>query len=1312
MNNKSPFPSWLLCSLGLLLLTFAPPLKADYAGAVMADGPIAYYRFNDAGTTAANGGSLGATADGTYNGNAVAGDEAPRPPAFPGFEADNRALQLDGDGDYVGVMSSLLNGLSSYTLSGWIRRAAAQNTRTGLFGQNDKVEFGYIDDLTIQAWTDAALNLTPNPFPDGEWAHVAVVCDGTTISIYTNGVLAVSRTQTTRADSAFPFNIGGGGIFDDPAVNGNFFNGQIDEVALFDKALSPQQIAAHYFSAVPSPPVITVQPVGADVFEGANVTLSVEVVGTTPFTYQWLDFGFPIDGATGPTLEFMNISPDQGSAFQVEISNDYGSVVSDVAEIMVLPNPLPTITEDPQPATRLAGGSVRFQVVTAPGADITYQWQFNETDIPGATDSVLELTGLESGDAGSYRAVVSNPSGSVTSGAATLTVLVPEAGSYTEQVMAGSPIAYWQLDETDGDVAHDYAGGNDGTYHNVTLGAAGPIGGNTAADFDGASSYVSTVSGLLNGLEDFTLSGWIRRGGDQANRTGLFGQNDKVEFGYIDNGTLQAWTDNGLNVTNSPFPNGDWSFLALVSDGGTLTMYTNGLPAASRAHVTQADNANGFNIGGGGIFDDIAANGNWFLGQIDEVAVYDRALSSGEIVNQYYTAIPTAPIITAQPAGVTVFEGEEVTLSVTAMGTGPLQYQWLESGNPVAGATGSMLSFPSAVEAQSGLYQVVVSNGQGSVTSDVAEVVIQPNTPPVITQDPAPATRYAGAGVRFSVQATGSIHLDYQWQLNGADIPGATEATLDIANVQPEDQGDYRAVVSNAAGSVPSAAATLTVLVPEPGSYTAAVMAGGPLAYWKLDETEGAVAHDYAGGHDGTYHDVVQGASGPNVGDVAAGFNGSSSYVSTVPGLLNGLEDFTMTGWIQRGGDQANRTGLFGQNDKVEFGYINNDTIQAWTDNGLNVTPNPFPNGKWAQVALISDGGTLTLYTNGLAAASRTHVTQADNQNSFNIGGGGIFDDLSRNGNWFLGRIDEVAVYNRALSAGEVNALFELGAPVNRPPTCSPGTAGTDEDVAVDIPLPASDPNGDTLTFAIVDGPVNGTVSLNGGVATYKGSLNFSGTDSFTFQVSDGVFTSDVCPVTVTVNPVNDAPVAVIDVSPLSDLGPTVPGLIVISPNNSNACVTLDGGRSSDVDNDFEDLTFLWMVDGDVAGAGVITELCLGVGSHEITLMVDDGDLAGAATATVEVLPAAEAVEELIMVVNDSVIERATKRPFLATLKTAAAAFERGSFGSALNRLQNAFQNKVRAQVGKRNPDVAEEWNRIAQEIVDAFDHPQDCDCE
>src|SRR5262249_49323462 len=96
--------------------------------------------------------------------------------------------------------------------------------------------------------TDNGLDLTPAPIPNGQWAHLAFVSEGSpgTLSLYTNGVFAMSRQSTMPADTSFPWNMGGGGVFDG---TGNFFNGQIDEGAIYNKALTAGQIAAQYAAA-------------------------------------------------------------------------------------------------------------------------------------------------------------------------------------------------------------------------------------------------------------------------------------------------------------------------------------------------------------------------------------------------------------------------------------------------------------------------------------------------------------------------------------------------------------------------------------------------------------------------------------------------------------------------------------------------------------------------------------------------------------------------------------------------------------------------------------------------------------------------------------------------------------------------------------------------------------------------------------------------------------------------------------------------------------------------------------------------------
>jgi hypothetical protein len=292
-------------------------------------------------------------------------------------------------------------------------------------------------------------------------------------------------------------------------------------------------------------------------------------------------------------------------------------------------------------------------------------------------------------------------------------------------------------------------------------------------------------------------------------------------------------------------------------------------------------------------------------------------------------------------------------------------------------------------------------------------------------------------------------------------------------------------------------------------------------------------------------------------------------------------------------------------------------------------------------------------------------------------------------------------------------------------PVCSANTRATVcEDQPIQIILPAADPDVDsclpeTLTIVVVRAPANGTVTIAGDVATYQGNLNYNGPDSFTFQVTDmyGLM-SGVCTVAITVMPGNDSPVGVIAVRPTLDLGPTVPGVNVVSPNNIGACVTLDATQSSDVDNDFSDLSFTWLVDGVVVGTGpVVSDVCVLVGDNTVTLIVNDGTSATGAcdkpatsetVQMVTVLTRMEACEEMILQIYDSTIERKNKQPFIASLKNAGAAFERGSCGAGINMLE-ALIHKFEAQL-KHDPDLQAQWIRQVRSIMEGLCEPLKCE--
>ena len=175
---------------------------------------------------------------------------------------------------------------------------------------------------------------------------------------------------------------------------------------------------------------------------------------------------------------------------------------------------------------------------------------------------------------------------------------------------------------------------------------------------------------------------------------------------------------------------------------------------------------------------------------------------------QDYAAIHV-PAITAQPQSVTVNPGQAVSFTVVATSTLPLSYQWKKDGSAISGATLATYSIASAQQTHEGSYLCAVTNAAGTTPSDAATLTV--TDPPAITAQPQSKTVNPGQAVSFTVAATSTLPLSYQWKKDGSAISGATLATYSIASAQQTHEGSYLCEVKNAAGTTPSDAATLTV---------------------------------------------------------------------------------------------------------------------------------------------------------------------------------------------------------------------------------------------------------------------------------------------------------------------------------------------------------------------------------------------------------------------------------------------------------------------------------------------------------------------
>jgi hypothetical protein len=173
-----------------------------------------------------------------------------------------------------------------------------------------------------------------------------------------------------------------------------------------------------------------------------------------------------------------------------------------------------------------------------------------------------------------------------------------------------------------------------------------------------------------------------------------------------------------------------------------------------------------------------------------------------------------APVITTQPASQTVLAGTNANFSVVAAGTAPLAYQWLRGGTNIDSATNSTFTPLVSSLADAGSYTVRVSNAAGSVVS--AAAVLTVNAPAVFTTTPVSQVLYLGQTANFSVAASGSAPVTFQWYFGTTTLTNATNASLTVGPVDYTNAGAYTIVATNAYGGQSTFAVLSVIALPAP----------------------------------------------------------------------------------------------------------------------------------------------------------------------------------------------------------------------------------------------------------------------------------------------------------------------------------------------------------------------------------------------------------------------------------------------------------------------------------------------------------------
>jgi hypothetical protein len=377
------------------------------------------------------------------------------------------------------------------------------------------------------------------------------------------------------------------------------------------------------------------------------------------------------------------------------------------------------------------------------------------------------------------------------------------------------------------------------------------------------------------------------------------------------------------------------------------------------------------------------------------------------------TVPPVAPTITTQPASQTVIAGATVTFSVAATGAVPLRYQWRRNGGNISGATNVAYVISNVLSNQAGNYTVVVSNAGGTVTSTNAVLVV--NVPPFITSQPQNRAVASGSSVTFSVTASGTAPLRYQWFKDLVALTGSTNATLLLTNVQPHHIGFYSVMVSNVAGMVLSTNAALNI----PGNDFSQWQ--GLVAYYPFNGN----ANDAGGkGNNGTVNGATLSNDRLGASSSAYSFNGSNSAITFSAPPLTQIDNWTLSAWVNPASlSQVGFAVAVGFDDGVTgdgygFGLLGNSEWQAlfsgvaYFSSGYSMPAT----SRWYHVVMLRESGTTRFFVNGTRTAN-TSTTAPKTPTAFTIG--------SNTGvRFFNGLIDEVRIYNRALSPDEVAQLY------------------------------------------------------------------------------------------------------------------------------------------------------------------------------------------------------------------------------------------------------------------------------------------------
>ncbi len=609
----------------------------------------------------------------------------------------------------------------------------------------------------------------------------------------------------------------------------------------------------------PAAPSVVTQPFAPDqVADGTLLELQVAAIGSEPFSYQWFFNDSRLEGETHPLLRLEQVALADNGVYRVNVSNGHGSAESNPVRVSTFrAAPSPEIL----PANLLVreGKKMQLQALARGTSGVSYQWRFKGSDLPGETNDVLVVPMVAPEPSGAYSVTAANRLGSKESTAVQVRVL-PNPG-------AGF-IKAWGVVKRPPDrlLAESVAVGDRHALALLPDGSVNAWGANffsQASVPTGLSNAVAVAAGWEFSLalrSDGTVVGWGRDNFGQASPPSGLQDVVAISAGSTHalalkgDGSVVAWGEANFTTVPSDLPpivsiaGAPGYSLALASDG-TVRAWGMTYPLALTNVPLSITNV--FTVAGGsdvayaldrsGLAKAWPTVPSWPLEATNLIAIsaagqhavalradgrlfawgnndYGQtrgprgvsnilSIAAGEDTT---VAISAEPMILSRPADQIVKEDSKVVLSVDAIGTSPLWFQWFLNGQPLTGRTNTALTIASFTASDEGAYAVEVKNALASVKTNTGTFSL--GVAPLITMQPADQTVALGSNATFTVQCSGTPKLNYQWTLNGTNLLAATDSSLTVQNVLFQDQGRIAVRISNPFGTATSREVELEVL--------------------------------------------------------------------------------------------------------------------------------------------------------------------------------------------------------------------------------------------------------------------------------------------------------------------------------------------------------------------------------------------------------------------------------------------------------------------------------------------------------------------